>query len=103
MLGGLLKGKPKPNKPIPKPQPEDAMALGDDEGVRQVDFESKVKTKAKKEGSTDPLALQTLKPPPTDDPIELLPPKLDSEKSPEELKREIKELEQRLKELEAKQ
>jgi membrane-associated protease RseP (regulator of RpoE activity) len=89
LLGGLLGGKP-------KQKPKDEMALGDDEGVRQVDFESEV---AGQDQPPDPLSLEALLPPKTGEVEELLPPKQDSKKSPEQLKKEIEELERKVKEL----
>ncbi len=94
LLGGLLGGKP-------KPEPKDEMALGDDEGVQQVDFETEIATKDE-DRSPDPVSLKALAPPTNGETEELLPPKQDSEKSPEQLKREIEELERQLKELKAK-
>lgn len=105
IFGKLLNGNPKP-KPSGKRGPdrsavdelaEDEMALGDDEEVQQVDFESDI-VDGKNNELSDPLSLNALEPPPIgeDDSAELLPPQEEKEKSPEELQKEIDELKRQI-------
>ncbi len=97
-LGSLLRGKP-------KSQPVDQRALGEDEGVRQADFEADTTKPVQLPENNDPLALETLEPPSVDQTKELdqsqqsVSNLKDSQKTPEQLRKEIAELEQRLKEL----
>jgi membrane-associated protease RseP (regulator of RpoE activity) len=92
LLGGLLGGKG-------KAEPQDEMALDDEQGVRQVDFETDIDA-GDPDRSPDPLSLEALELPPDSEPIELLPPKTDSENPVEQLRKEIAELQRKLKELE---
>jgi hypothetical protein len=106
MLGGLLGGKPKAKATPPAKQ--DEMALGDDEPINQVIFESEI-NRALKKLERDPPSLETLELPP---PAGAIPIDQagDAKRKPkkaaqtvEELREEIRQLEQRLKELDSKQ
>lgn len=109
IFGELLSGKSK-QKPVDKMALEaeiarDAMALGDDEGVRQVDFESDVKANVDSKNSTDPLSLKTLEPRAIDgvESAKLLPPKQAIKKSRAQLQKEIEALQEQLRAIEEKE
>ncbi len=110
MLGGLLGGDAQSKNATPKtqksqtqtpqiqtPKDNDEMAFGDDEPIEQVGYESEIQRAIKKlEG--DPPSLETLELPPGDaSPIDA------SRERAEKLREEIRQLEERLKELESNQ
>jgi len=104
LLGGLLRGSEKANDSSTE---KDEMALEDDEPIQQVDFESPAETKEPDAAeAADPLSLEALDLPPPEQTNDLTPPKnsadSDANKSPEQLRKEIRELEQRLEELKRK-
>ncbi len=116
MLGGLLGGA-KANKPAnkkPEKVVEDEMAFGDDEPIRQVGFEEKAEvvnpldqpTPAKDADglSDDPPSLDAIELPTGQAaPIELIPPtRPTTSELAEQLRSEIRRLQQQLQELEAK-
>jgi membrane-associated protease RseP (regulator of RpoE activity) len=96
LLGGLLGGKPSS-----KAESKDEMALGDDEAVRQVDFEAEIEG-GDPDRTPDPLSLEALELPPKSEPTKLVPAESDADKTVEQLRKEIAELERRLKELKEK-
>jgi membrane-associated protease RseP (regulator of RpoE activity) len=98
IFGELLSGKSK-QKSV------DEMALGDDEGVRQVDFESDVQANVDSKKSTDPLSLEALEPPAGDDDqlVELVPPKQAVKKSIVQLQKKIEALQEQLRVIEEKE
>ena len=75
-IGGLLSS----GKAKTKSLQQDEMALGDDEGVQPVDFQSDdPETDAESAASPDPLSLEALEIPDSEETTELLPPKKPTE------------------------
>jgi DNA repair exonuclease SbcCD ATPase subunit len=113
VLGGLLSGKTNSkaetslkverSSKAESPDPKDELAFGDNEPVQRVGFESEIESQQKLlEG--DPPSLETLEPPPgVATPIELnaIPQQAPQPLSSEELREQIRRLEQQLKDLEA--
>jgi membrane-associated protease RseP (regulator of RpoE activity) len=104
VLGGLLGGKPK--VPSDGKDKNDEMALGDEEPIAQAGFESDVKPPVK-ELENDPPSLETLELPPAT-PLELKPPQQSNQAGKPKaddrvktLQEQIRQLEQKLRELEA--